>query len=127
MILSGGAYNSPQLLMLSGVGPAERLTNADPVIADLPAVGQNLRTIRDAVCCGPTTSPCRCCAPPSEENMAMFATEGRGPLTSNGVEAGGFLRTGAELPAPDLQFHAVPATWSRNRSSNTASRWLSVR
>ncbi len=44
MILCGGAYNSPQLLMLSGVGSAELLTVLQiPVVADLPAVGQNLQ------------------------------------------------------------------------------------
>ena len=44
VILSGGAYNSPQLLMLSGIGPAELLTMLQiPVVADLPAVGENLQ------------------------------------------------------------------------------------
>ena len=47
VILCGGAYNSPQLLMLSGVGPAEHLTMREiEVLLDQPAVGENLRTTR---------------------------------------------------------------------------------
>ena len=110
VILCGGAYNSPQLLMLSGVGPAELLSAMQiPVVVDLPAVGQNLQDHSGTGLLWTHDEPVSLLSALSEENMATFATEGRGPLTSNGVEAGGFLRTGAELPAPDLQFHAVPA------------------
>ena len=110
VVLCGGAYNSPQLLMLSGVGPAELLSAMQiPVIADLPAVGQNLQDHSGTGLLWAHDEPVSLLSALSEENMAMFATEGRGSLTSNGVEAGGFLRTGAELPAPDLQFHAIPA------------------
>ena len=45
----------------------------------------------------------------SEENLTRFLTEGQGPLTSNGVEAGGFLRTRTDLDAPDIQVHFIPA------------------
>jgi choline dehydrogenase-like flavoprotein len=45
----------------------------------------------------------------TEANLARFVTEGQGPLTSNGVEAGGFLRTRADLDAPDIQVHFIPA------------------
>ena len=110
VILCGGAYNSPQLLMLSGVGSAELLTMMQiPVVADLPAVGQNLQDHSGSGLLWTHDEPVSLLSAMSEENMALFATEGRGPLTSNAVEAGGFLRTSAELPAPDLQFHAVPA------------------
>jgi choline dehydrogenase len=110
VILCGGAYNSPQLLMLSGVGSAELLTALQiPVVADLPAVGQNLQDHSGTGLLWTHEEPVSLLSALSDENMAMFASEGRGPLTSNGVEAGGFLRTSPELPAPDLQFHAVPA------------------
>jgi len=48
----------------------------------------------------------------TEENIAEFVTEGQGPLTSNGVEAGGFLRTRTDLDAPDIQVHFIPAQFS---------------
>ena len=45
----------------------------------------------------------------NEENLALFEAEGRGPLTSNVAEAGGFMRTRDGLEAPDIQFHFAPA------------------
>jgi choline dehydrogenase-like flavoprotein len=45
----------------------------------------------------------------NEENLALFEAEGRGPLTSNVAEAGGFIRTRDDLAAPDIQFHFAPA------------------
>ena len=45
----------------------------------------------------------------TSENHALLQNEGRGPLSSNGAEAGGFIRTRTGPPAPDIQFHAVPA------------------
>ena len=45
----------------------------------------------------------------NEENLALFEGEGRGPLTSNVAEAGGFMRTRDDLEAPDIQFHFAPA------------------
>ena len=45
----------------------------------------------------------------NEENLALFEAEGRGPLTSNVAEAGGFMRTRDDLEAPDIQFHFAPA------------------
>jgi choline dehydrogenase len=110
VILCGGAYNSPQLLMLSGIGSAEVLTLMRiPVVADLPAVGTNLQDHVGSGLLWLHDEPVSLLTAASEENMALFAAEGRGPLSSNGAEAGGFLRTSAELPAPDLQFHAIPA------------------
>ena len=44
----------------------------------------------------------------SEENLGLLQTEGRGPLTSNFAESGGFIRTRGDLEAPDIQLHAIP-------------------
>jgi choline dehydrogenase len=110
VILCGGAYNSPQLLMLSGVGSAELLTALQlPVVVDLPAVGQNLQDHAGTGLLWTHDEPISLLSAASEENMATFAAAGSGPLSSNIVETGGFLRTSPALPAPDLQFHAVPA------------------
>ncbi len=112
VILCGGTYNSPQLLMLSGVGPAEPLTMLQiPVVADRPEVGQNLQDHPASGVAFAHDEPVSLLTAMTEENLARFATEGTGPLTSNVAEAGGFIRTGADLPAPDIQYHAAPALY----------------
>jgi choline dehydrogenase len=112
VILCGGAYNSPHLLMLSGVGPAELLGMLQiPVVEDLPEVGRNLQ---DHAACGLSFAhdePVSLLGALNEESLAAFVGEGRGPLTSNIAEAGGFMRSSAELDAPDIQFHAAPALY----------------
>jgi choline dehydrogenase len=112
VILCGGAYNSPHLLMLSGVGPAGILGLLQiPIVQDLAGVGQNLQ---DHPACGLSWAhdePVSLFDSLTEENLAAFANEGRGPLTSNIAEAGGFIRSSADLDAPDIQFHAAPALY----------------
>lgn len=107
VILSAGAYQSPQILMLSGIGPAEELAfGGIPPALDLP-VGRGLRD-HVATWITYTTDQPSLLSAESEENLALLQTQGRGPLTSNFGEAGGFLRTREELDAPDVQFHAIP-------------------
>lgn len=112
VILCAGAYNSPHLLMLSGVGPAALLGLLQiPVVQDLGGVGQNLQDHTMAGLAYAHDEPVSLLGAMSEENLAAFASEGRGPLTSNIAEAGGFIRTSDDLPAPDVQFHAAPALY----------------
>jgi choline dehydrogenase len=109
VILCGGAYNSPQLLQLSGIGPAELLTLLEiPVVVDNPMVGQNLQDHPVAGAQWSTDEPGSLAEAMTEENLVRFA-EGTGPLTSNAAETGGFVRTRGGLPAPDVQFHMLPA------------------
>jgi choline dehydrogenase len=109
VILCGGAYNSPQLLQLSGIGPAELLTLLEiPVVVDNPMVGQNLQDHPAAGAQWSTDEPGSLAEAMTEENLVRFA-EGTGPLTSNAAETGGFVRTRGGLPAPDIQFHILPA------------------
>ncbi|TDB98877.1 GMC family oxidoreductase N-terminal domain-containing protein [Actinomadura sp. 7K534] len=109
VIVSGGVYNSPQLLMLSGVGPADVLGKLGiPVALDLPEVGQNLQDHALVPLIYTHSQPVSLLVAGAPENQRLFAEEGRGPLTSNGPEAGGFVRTDPALPAPDLQFFAAP-------------------
>jgi choline dehydrogenase len=108
IIVSGGAYNSPQLLMLSGIGPAEHLRSLGiDVIADLP-VGENLQDHPAAGLTWTTDEPISLFDVETEENLALFM-QGQGPLTSNVAEGGLFWRSRDDLPAPDIQFHAAPA------------------
>ncbi len=108
VIVSAGAFHSPVLLMLSGIGPSDELAPFGiPVRVDLP-VGRNLQDhcmanvnyLTDEEGLFGIFTP---------DNFALLETEGRGPLTSNYPEAGGFFRTQPDLPAPDVEFHFAAA------------------
>lgn len=107
VILSAGTYQSPQILLLSGIGPAEELEfGGIPVLADLP-VGRGLQD-HIATWITYTTDQPSLLTAETEENGILLQTEGRGPLTSNFAESGGFIRTRPELEAPDVQLHVIP-------------------
>ncbi len=109
VILSGGTINSPQLLMLSGIGPAAHLRNVGvPVAADIPGVGENLQDhliLPVAFIC---RKPVSLAAAESKRHVLRYLMFGTGPLSSNVAEAGGFTRLQQAVPAPDLQFHFGP-------------------
>ena len=107
VILSAGAYGSPHLLLLSGVGPAKQLaTFTIPVVEDLP-VGQGLQDHVMALLNWLTDRESLMTAL-TPENVALLQAEGRGPLTCNVGEGGGFFQTRAGLAGPDVQFHNAP-------------------
>jgi choline dehydrogenase-like flavoprotein len=108
VIVAAGAYQSPVLLMLSGIGPEEDLTLFGmPVRENLP-VGQNLQD-HCMVNLNLVTDQPALFGVLTPENFALLETEGRGPLSSNIPEAGGFFRTRDDLPAPDVEFHFAPS------------------
>ena len=110
VILCGGAVNSPQLLMLSGVGPADHLgEHGIDVVADRPGVGRNLQDHLNAGVVYECTEPLSLAKAESLLNLAKYFLLKRGMLTSNVAEAGGFARTDPDLDAPDVQFHFGPA------------------
>ncbi|MGI8506649.1 MAG: GMC family oxidoreductase [Solirubrobacteraceae bacterium] len=107
VILSAGAYQSPQILLLSGVGPAADLELVGlPVAHELP-VGEGLQD-HPATWITYTTDEPSLLSAETEENLGLLQTEGRGPLTSNFAESGGFFRTREDLEAPDIQVHMLP-------------------
>jgi choline dehydrogenase-like flavoprotein len=107
VVLSAGAYGSPHLLLLSGIGPAEQLAAFQiGVVRDLP-VGQGLQDHLMALLNYLTDEESLMTAL-SPENVALLQGEGRGPLTSNIAEAGGFVETRSGLAGPDVQFHSAP-------------------
>ena len=111
VILCGGAINSPQLLLLSGIGPAAQLRALGiPIVVDLPGVGQNLQDHLDVAVAYACTAPISW-GTLSAEAESVYQASRKGPLSSNGPEAGGFLRTRPDLPMPNLQFHFSPG-WS---------------
>jgi choline dehydrogenase len=104
VILCAGTYHSPQLLMLSGVGPAPDLAAVQvECFHDLP-VGHNLQDhlMLSFVVFTDKGSLISMATP---EAFAQYEAEGRGPITSNGGEGGAFVRTRDGLDAPDVQFH----------------------
>ncbi|HSN21597.1 MAG TPA: choline dehydrogenase [Usitatibacter sp.] len=109
VILAGGAVNSPQLLMLSGVGPADLLKRLGIAVAsDLPGVGRNLQDhllVSVAYAC---TRPVSLASAESAANLARFLLLRRGPLTSNVGESGAFVRLDLARDAPELQYHFGP-------------------
>jgi choline dehydrogenase-like flavoprotein len=108
VILSGGTYQSPVLLMLSGIGPAADLgIFGIPVRQDLP-VGENLQD-HCMVNVNYLTDQQGLFGIFTPENFELLHSEGRGPLTSNYPEAGGFFKTRSDLPAPDVEFHFAAA------------------
>ncbi len=109
VILSGGAYNSPQLLMLSGVGPAEHLTMREvEVLLDQPAVGANLSDHPATQLVWTTPEPESLLLALEPAALEEFEATQTGPFTSNLAEAGGFIRVEEGAPAPDIQFHVAP-------------------
>jgi choline dehydrogenase-like flavoprotein len=108
VVLSAGSYQSPVLLLQSGIGPAGDLAAFGiPVRQDLP-VGRNLQDHFMAQLNYLTDEPSlfRTFTP---DNIALLEREGRGPLSSNIPEAGGYFRTRPDLPAPDIEFHFAPS------------------
>ncbi|XP_059619957.1 glucose dehydrogenase [FAD, quinone]-like [Phlebotomus argentipes] len=124
VILSAGALNTPQLLMLSGIGPAEHLAEHDiPVVQDLP-VGHNLQ---DHVGLGGLTFVIN---EPVSVTVNRFQTapvlleyilNERGPMSFPGVEAVAFVNTKYADPSglwPDIQYHFSPSSVASDRGEN---------
>jgi choline dehydrogenase-like flavoprotein len=114
VVLSAGAFGSPQLLMLSGIGPADHLRgHGIAAVHDLPGVGQNLHDHVDVVIVVN--------APKVKDLFGLSLTgmaravrgifewrrQRSGMLTTNFAEAGGFIKSADDEPIPDLQLHFV--------------------
>ena len=109
IILAAGAYGSPQILMLSGIGSADELSQFGiPVVVDLP-VGTNLQD-HPLLPMSYLTDEKSLFGAGSPEDVALFK-EGYGPLTSNIAEAGVFLSTRGDESVPDCQFEMAPAMY----------------
>ena len=108
VLLAAGAYGSPQLLLLSGIGPANDLKMLQIEVRENLPVGHNLQ---DHPVAGITlfTDVETLFTALSPENIELLQKDGRGPLTSNVAEAGAFMRTRPGLSAPDIQYYFVPA------------------
>jgi len=126
-ILCAGAIGSPQILMLSGVGPAAPLSRLGiSIVADLPGVGENLQ---DHLTSGVSYECCKPISLASAEslaNLARYLLLGRGPLTSNVGEALAFIRSRAGLSAPDLELIFAPAYFMEHGAANPPGHGFTV-
>lgn len=115
VLLAAGAVNSPQLLMLSGVGPPDELGRHGIALRHaLPGVGQNLQDHLDVLvvhrCSRPVSLGISLATLPAQfKRVYDYLAHRTGALTSNSAEGGGFIRSGPGAPLPDLQFHFTPA------------------
>ncbi len=115
VIVCGGAINSPQLLMLSGVGPADHLAEFDIApVQDLPGVGQNLKDHIQIPLAYHCKLPVSLAGKDSPAQVKRYKSEKMGLLTSNLGESGGFLRLDPDAPAPELQYHFGPDWFIRH-------------
>jgi choline dehydrogenase len=113
VILSAGTYNTPQLLMLSGIGrPADLAPFEIPHLIDLP-VGENLQDHLLVQLAYLTDVPSLIAAN-TPENQVLLEKDGSGMLGSNGAEMGGFLRSRPGLAAPDIQIHGAPVLFTEH-------------
>ena len=117
IILSGGAINSPQLLMLSGVGNARDLRDLDiPVVKDLPGVGENLQDHLEVYVQQRCTKPITLYSAQWKfpHNMVRIGLEWFLKQTGDGatahLESGGFIRSRPGVEHPDIQYHFLPST-----------------
>ncbi|ALG14218.1 GMC family oxidoreductase [Kibdelosporangium phytohabitans] len=115
VVLSGGAINSPQLLMLSGIGPAEHLReHGIDVVVGIDQVGTNLHDHPAAAILYSTRGTTDLIDYVNPQRLVQWQLAGRGPLASNIGEAGGFIPTSDGLPAPDMQFIVAPTFFYDN-------------
>jgi choline dehydrogenase-like flavoprotein len=111
VILSAGALQSPQLLMLSGIGDAEALAKLGiPVVAHAPGVGRGLKDHVDFIFAYRSQRTDLMGLAPADilrggASAMRYWRDRRGIFTSNVAESGGFLKTSADLTAPDIQLH----------------------
>ncbi|KZL03337.1 MULTISPECIES: GMC family oxidoreductase N-terminal domain-containing protein [unclassified Pseudovibrio] len=113
VIASAGAFQSPQLLMLSGIGPADELAKHNiPVLHDLPGVGKNLQDHLDYTISyrSNKTDMLGLGLKPGIQlikEIMRWRKDGSGIIASPAAEGGAFLKTSPELDRPDVQLHFV--------------------
>jgi choline dehydrogenase len=113
IILCGGAINSPQLLQLSGIGPAALLASRGiGVVADLPGVGENLQDHLEVYVQYACKQPVSMAPALKWRNRPVIGAKwlfGRtGPGATNHFEGGGFARSNDDVAYPNLMFHFLP-------------------
>ncbi len=142
VILSAGTVNSPQLLLLSGIGPADELSqHGVESVVDLPGVGKNMQDHVDCVMAWECTKPVSLYKDLRADRILTSVAQGmmfgEGVATTFPYESGAFLKSGTERTAPDIQLHFMPALEStanlhvpnpfRKRDPNALDHGFSLR
>ena len=114
VILSGGAVNSPKLLLLSGIGPADELTPLGiQVHHDLPGVGKNFQDHMDVYLAAESSQPVSYNGHDRWNRAFLHGIQyllyKTGPVTASVCEAGCFLKSSPDVRSPDIQIHCLPA------------------
>jgi choline dehydrogenase len=114
VILAGGAVNTPQLLLLSGIGQSETLRRFDiPLVVELSGVGRNLQDHLDCSVQYECTQPITLYSQTNPLNAMRTGLQyllfGNGLAAGQGLESGAFLKSRPDLETPDLQFHFIAA------------------
>ena len=132
VILSGGAINSPQLLMLSGIGPANHLRDHGiDVVLDLPGVGQNKQDHYDVhlqqactqpISIGPALRP----IPMAAIGLKWLLSQS-GYGATNHFHAGGYIRSRPELKQPDVQLSMVPMAVSMSNATGHGRKIIGLK
>ncbi|NNL73979.1 MAG: choline dehydrogenase [Silicimonas sp.] len=111
-VLAAGAIGSPQILQLSGIGPADLLKHVGVSAKhDLPGVGKNLQDHFHYRARWEIDQPLTFFGRTAEQTAEaerLYAIESRGPLTTNHFESGAFLRSGPDLDLPDIELLMIP-------------------
>jgi choline dehydrogenase-like flavoprotein len=127
VVLSAGAYNSPKLLMLSGIGPAAHLTeHGIPVAVDLPAVGANLQDHPFTLLHWTTSKPNTLADLADPRHMEQWTTDHTGMVTSNAGEAAIMWRSDPGLASPDFQIIFVPGWFWEHGFRQPATPGMSI-
>jgi choline dehydrogenase len=113
VVLSGGSVNSPRLLLLSGIGPADELRALGvDVVHDLPGVGKNFQDHMDVYLTAETTPVSYNSSDRPDKAAAallQYLLYRTGPITASVCEAGMFVRSSDAVTSPDIQMHCLPA------------------
>jgi choline dehydrogenase len=132
VILAGGSINSPQLLLLSGIGPADELEALGiPVVADRPGVGRHLQDHLEAYVQYQSSKPVS--MQPSATQLwrrpfigAQWLFLRSGPGATNHFEGGGFVRSNDDVAYPNLMFHFLPLAIRYDGSAGAAGHGYQV-
>ncbi len=127
VILCAGAVGSPQLLLLSGIGPRVELEALGiPVVMELEGVGRNLQDHLNIGQSFHSTQPVSLSDAESIPNLLQYIFKKKGPLTSNIAEAGAFLKSRPELEECDLQLHFAPVHFVEHGLKNPPGHGFSL-